>query len=639
MIRHWFRPPRHVLAIFVAVAVVSAVALAWLMVLLLQQDKTVETQHRQEHLEQAADHAAAVMAGALTDIERQFGTPLEQRSNFPAGVFSFNIGPDGVALRPGDRLLYYPEPPQRSEAPSTRFAEPEQLEFARNDLRAAALLYAQLATNSDIAVRAGALTGLARVRRRMRDPDNAIDAYNKLSLISGAGVSGLPADLIAHEGRASVFEEMHRTSDVQSEAAAFETDLRAGRWKLTKSEFEFYSAEVKNWLGRPEAVDDPDAVVRAEAVGWLWENRNSIEPVSRHLIQIGDGAALILSRSGSDGYFAAVAGPSYLDSLCRQAISDSGLRCTLTDTEGHAVIGQSSTARRSAIRTSAAAQLPWTLQIFEASDSVASNVSPRGRLLWWVAVVMAVVWFTGAVFIVRAIQREARVAQLQSDFVAAVSHEFRSPLSSLCQISEMLALDRFGSEDLRHQSYGILSRETERLRRLVEGLLDFGRFEAGASIYHFESLEIGTFLKTIVADFQQRVEPAGYTIELREPQIGAYVRADREALSRAIWNLLDNAVKYSPECHTVWVEVEGNHHRVSIVVRDHGLGIPAHEQREIFERFVRGSESKARRIKGTGIGLAMVRHIVQEHGGEIILASQPGEGSRFTMVLPEGMST
>jgi len=639
MIRHWFRPPRHVLAIFVAVAMVSAAALAWLMGLLLQQDRTVETQRRQDHLEQAADHAAVVMAGALTDIERQVVQRLEQRSNFPGGVFSFNIGPDGVELRPGDRLLYYPEPQQRIEAPPSRLAESEQQEFERNDLPAAAQLYAQLATNSDIAVRAAALTGLARVKRRMHEPGNAIVAYGKLSQISNVNVSGLPADLIAREGRASALEEMNRTSDVQSEAAAFQSDLRSGRWKLTKSEYKFYSAQVKNWLGKPEAEDDPEAIVRAEAVAWLWENRRSIEPVSRRLIQTGHGAALILSQTSSDGDFAAVAGPPYLDSLCRQAISDSGLRCTLTDIEGNAVVGQSPSGRLSAVRTSAAAQLPWTLQVFEASDSTASSVSPRGRLLWWVAAVLAVVWFTGAGFIIRVIQREARVAQLQSDFVAAVSHEFRSPLTSLCQISEMLTLDRFDSEVLRHQSYGVLSRETERLSRLVEGLLDFGRFEAGAMLYHFESLEIGTFLKTITTDFQQRVAPTGYTIELREPQKQNYVKADREALSRAIWNLLDNAVKYSPECHTVWVEVEGNNDRVSIIVRDHGLGIPAHEQSEIFEKFVRGADSKARRIKGTGIGLAMVRHIVQAHGGEIILASQPGEGSRFTMVLPEGINT
>src|SRR4030095_7688534 len=124
--------------------------------------------------------------------------------------------------------------------------------------------------------------------------------------------------------------------------------------------------------------------------------------------------------------------------------------------------------------------------------------------------------------------------------------------------------------------------ESERLRRLVEGLLDFQRFEAGAAVYHFESIELGAFLRAIVSDFQERVSPMGYTIELRDLKSETHVNADREALSRAIGNLLDNAVKYSPECRTVWVDVERRENRVSIAVRDQGLGIPVSEQREIF---------------------------------------------------------
>lgn len=625
-VRQWLRPPRHVLAIFVAVAVVSAGALAWLMWLLLEQDQTVELQRRQERLQQAADRAAAVMQGAIADLDRV--------ADPPAGVLMVHFRPDGIVVRPPGSLLYYPETPRYPETPATPFVDAEQTEFARKDLRAAAEAYARLAADPDKGTRAGALVRLARVKRKLKNYDGAIHAYDQLSQMPNAGVSGLPADLVAREGRASVFEETHRMPELRKEAAALDQELRAGRWQLTKSEYEFYSAEAKSWLGGSQTADDPDAVAHAEAVGWLWENSTHSEPALRRLIQAGNSAALIVSRTDTDGLMAAVAGPHYLASLCREAVPDSSLRCTLSDAEGRTVIGQTPPARTAAIRTAAEAKLPWTLHLFAMGDT--ASVSPRRHLLLWVTAVLTMVWLTGAAFIVRAIGREARVARLQSDFVSAVSHEFRSPLSSLCQISEMLASDRLDSEDRRRHAYGVLARETERLRLLVEGLLDFGRFEAGAAIYHFEPLEIGAFLKTVVEDFQQRVATIGYSIELRETPGETHVKADREALSRAIWNLLDNAVKYSPECRTVWVEVERGDHRVSIVVRDRGLGIPVQEQREIFERFVRGADSKARRIKGTGIGLAMVRHIVQAHGGEITLASRPGEGSRFTMVLPEG---
>jgi signal transduction histidine kinase len=236
-------------------------------------------------------------------------------------------------------------------------------------------------------------------------------------------------------------------------------------------------------------------------------------------------------------------------------------------------------------------------------------------------------------FINRAVLRELKVARLQSEFVAAVSHEFRTPLTTVRQLSEMLVRGRFSGEERRQQFCETLLRESDRLHKLVEGLLDFSRFETGDSAYRFETIEPGAFVRGIVADFEQRIMPQGFRIELAVPDGEMHVRADRESLRCAIENLLDNAVKYSGDCRTIWVELQCDSGHVSITIRDHGLGIPAREQREIFEKFVRGTESKALRIKGTGIGLAMVRAIVKAHGGEILLKSEPGQGSRFTMVL------
>jgi len=428
-----------------------------------------------------------------------------------------------------------------------------------------------------------------------------------------------------------MFEEARHSAELIREAAALDLDLRKGRWPLLRSEYVYYSRQARQWLGNPQAQDDRQMIALAEAAEWLWHNRGSGESASRRLIQAaGEPVLLIWNRSG-DRLNAVIGGRSHLVTLGGEAVPDGDLRWTLSYMEGGAVLGQAP-PRQAVTRDAARARLPWTLYVYAAGPPPAV-LSARQRLLLLLFGALAVVLCAGTYFILRAISREQRVARLQSDFVAAVSHEFRSPLSSLCQVSEMLARDRFPTEELRRKSYAVLERETERLRRLVEGLLDFGRFEDGVIGYSFELVELRSFVDSIIDAFEAKVFADGYRVERVGPAAEVHVRADREALSRAMWNLLDNAVKYSPECRTVWVEIGGQNGSVTVTVRDQGIGIPPEEQREIFNKFVRGAESKARRIKGTGIGLAMVRQIVLAHGGEIRLTSEPGRGSQFTMVL------
>jgi two-component system sensor histidine kinase SenX3 len=130
------------------------------------------------------------------------------------------------------------------------------------------------------------------------------------------------------------------------------------------------------------------------------------------------------------------------------------------------------------------------------------------------------------------------------------------------------------------------------------------------------------------------VAAAGYRVETTLQSEGARVSADREALGRAIWNLLDNAVKYSPSHKTVWLATAARDGSVEISVRDRGVGVPAEDQRRIFDKFARGANAVASGAKGTGLGLAMVRHIVGAHGGSVRMESTPGAGSTFTITLP-----
>jgi signal transduction histidine kinase len=628
-LRAWFRPPRQLLLVFAGVAALSVGAVGWLGWLLFEQDVALEVQRRQERLEDAADRTASAMQRAIADL-RTLTRAATPDAAAPASVAVLSIGEDAVAIRPPGRLLYHPVRATEPIPPADLFAEADSLEFVRRDFAGASRRYEALARSVDAPIRASVLSRLARVRRKAGDVSGALRAYEDLAAFDVAAVDELPAGLIARAGRASLFETLGRANELREEAQALARDLAKGRWPLLEGQYDFYSREAARWLGSERLVDR-DALTLTEATAWLWQNRAALRSPDARRVAFLHGPALAVWQLEPDRIDAVIAGPAFLAALCADSIATS-FRCAMSDADGRTLAGERPPARMTAVRMATSTGLPWTVHVSESADAVVS-ASPRRRLLLSTFAVVGVVLAAGWYFIARAMSRERRVLRLQSDFVAAVSHEFRSPLTSLAHIAELLAADRLPADEMRRSSYDVLVRETDRLRRLVEGLLDFGRFESGAASLRLETFDLAEMVRTTIADFQSLAARDGYVVTLADPGIELPVRADREALSRALWNLLDNAVKYSPDCRTVWVDVMHEDDRISVAVRDRGIGIPLREQREIFDRFVRGTESTARRIKGTGIGLAMVREIVHAHGGEIRVASEPGHGSQFTLVL------
>jgi signal transduction histidine kinase len=157
--------------------------------------------------------------------------------------------------------------------------------------------------------------------------------------------------------------------------------------------------------------------------------------------------------------------------------------------------------------------------------------------------------------------------------------------------------------------------------------------EAGAFRYCLAPMDLGEPLRSVVNEFEQITSDSGHKVVLKvDPELPS-VLADRDALGQAVWNLLDNAVKYSPDRPTVWIEAVRQEGHVAIRVRDKGLGMPAEELKGLFRKFVRGSAARQTEVKGTGIGLAMVDYIVHAHRGQILVESSPGKGSTFTILL------
>ena len=238
----------------------------------------------------------------------------------------------------------------------------------------------------------------------------------------------------------------------------------------------------------------------------------------------------------------------------------------------------------------------------------------------------------GSAFLYRAVSQEAQLSKLRNDFVAAVSHEFRSPLSSIVALVERLQSARVSDPAKLQEYHHIIGRDARRLSVLVTRLLDFARIEEGTMVYERERLDLSDAARQAVdgrrgmAD-ASRVACAGCDTPL-------WIRGDATAVHHAISNLLDNAAKYSPPDApiTVTCSSTSSHHVVS--VRDRGAGIPAGERDRIFEKFYRGAQASASNVQGIGIGLALVRHVMEAHGGTVTVDSIPGGGSCFDLRFP-----
>ena len=638
MLARWLRPPRRTLTVFLCLMLVLGSALAWLGWQVIERDRLAEQGQVQERLELATDHISAALQSSLANLDRRAtadaNLPL---TNLPDGVVVLRATPRSLTVHPDSSLLFRPAGSSDDEPGAAMFAEGEMLEFRSNDPAAASEVFGALARSSRPEVRAGALARLGRTLRKAGRSEAALVAYGELAQLGATPTLGLPAALAASEARCSVLQAMGRTDELRQEAAQMAADLWSGHYVLLRPVWEFHLEEARRWGadGRPDSRQQR-ALALSSAAEWVFD-RWSADPASagRRALRLDDQPALVSWIGTAVRLDAVLAGPDYIESIWSQAIRGQPAQGGLVDADQQLAAGSTGKDGPRAVRTPDATGLPWTLYVTSASALADSAFfSGRRRLLLSGFTVLALVLVAGSYFTTRSITRELAVNRLQSEFVSTVSHEFRTPLTSIRQLSEMLAKGRVPTDDLKQQSYDMLSHESERLQRLVESLLDFGRIEAGAMQYRFERLDAASLVEDVVAGFRETAAAQGFQVELRNTVTPAPIRADREALGLALRNLLDNAVKYSPGCRTVWMDTVPADGRLAVRVRDQGVGIPPAEQRAIFDKFVRGSVSRDAGIKGTGIGLTLARHIVDAHHGEIRLESAPGEGSTFTILLP-----
>jgi signal transduction histidine kinase len=631
-----FAAPARLLALFLVLSGVPLAALGWLGTRVVEQDRALQAQRVRERLDTAGALLARELDRALSAWEETLPhAAVSDDVPLPAESVLLVLGPNGVLQQKGALIAYLPAVGQPGLARTDLFTAADASEFRDHDLTRAIAIYRQYSSSGNSSTRAEALMRLARCLRKAGHTREALRVYDDLSTMGAEVVAGSPAHLVARRERIVLLDEMGDRSAADRERAQLTSAVLSGRFRIDRSTFEFFrnTAQVPNAPSRTLS-DAPARMAQAVETFWpRWQEQAS----GRAVWTSESGAFATVWRRVPAGTVTLTGGIDGLATSMVAAMQNLHVRAALSDQSGHFAWGRAAEPSGVTKRLDEIG-LPWTLSV-SVADSAASGAVDNARRNLFIAAfaLMALVAIASGYFVFRAVNRELRVARLQSDFVAAVSHEFRTPLTAMRHLTDIL--EEGGAPAVRlPEYYGALARETRRLHTMVENLLDFGRMDSGRRSYEFVESDADAILAKTVQEFADRSQSAANRIVKLTPaereDADCVVRADREALALAIRNLVDNALKYSPDQSSVRVSAAMRDGSVAIAVEDQGSGIPEHERREIFRKFVRGVAARRLNIKGTGIGLTMAEQIVKAHGGHLELTSEVGRGSRFTIVLP-----
>ncbi len=264
-----------------------------------------------------------------------------------------------------------------------------------------------------------------------------------------------------------------------------------------------------------------------------------------------------------------------------------------------------------------------------------ADISSRFRRDNYIILAALSVLMIGGIWLTyRNVSREMTLARLKSDFVANVSHELRTPLALIRLYAETLELGRLTAKEKYQEYFRIIREESERLTALINNILDFSRIEAGRKEYEFQETNLAELVHSTLEAYRFQIQQNGFAFEENISEDIPPLNVDREAIARSLLNLVNNALKYSKDEKYIAVSLYRSNSSVNLEVRDRGIGIPANEQGKIFEKFYRCGDPLVHNVKGSGLGLSLVRHIARAHGGDVMVESDPQKGSKFTIALP-----
>jgi two-component sensor histidine kinase/tetratricopeptide (TPR) repeat protein len=558
----------------------------------------------------------------------------------------------------------------------------EALEFVDRSYRAAAARYRALSTSApDRNLRADLLSRQARCLQKAEDYKEAVRVYARIASAYPDSLtpSGVPLGLL---GRLQSVECHRRIGDPRGAAGfALEAfrDVLGKPSPLTEDQFKTYASLIEeafdtliagaNGSQVPEELQREYADLRTtrdirvnewEAVSLL--KREVVPELERRLALSGayspesyrfarniEGrdilllAAWIPERNGQEiaGIFGVQLDSEHLsgavldEALAAAGLAD-GAEIVLADLSGRPLFGQRDPTAASPLATEyfEGNFPPWKIELFKGPAKDSGILDLRRNFYFWTILTLVVVLAFGAFLIARTISQEMEILKIKSDFVSSVSHEFKTPLTSIRSLMERLVDGKVRNPAKMDQYFAIIAQDTDRLTRLVSNLLDFSKIEEGKKEYSFADTDVARLAKEQVEAFKKDQVQAGPAIRLEIAGEIPTLRADADALARALANLIGNAVKFTSAGKSIRVGLKSRGGNIVFDVEDEGIGIHPDEVGKVFEKFFQGRNAHDLSARGTGLGLTLVKHIAEAHGGRVFVESEVGRGSKFTLVLP-----
>jgi len=604
-------------------------------------------------LDSIANHQVPQRSSAvLHSLER-----LKSRQPLVEEVFLFESA-EHIQL-PLAKLLFLPGGSAKSLPPQLRPSAlllGQQYEFQQKRYQEALTSYQQaFAQVSNRQAKAEAINAIARVQRKSNLLADAIKSYKTITQnYSDIRLgNGMPSGLAARLELGALFLAI---DDVGS---AVQTFIR--EWALEKSQYEFFAQQAEVSIDK---IFLQNTTMQSYQITFRMlrsEEKKQREITERLLTFQNNAAPNLLAkvprnmedpRNALKRFTLDIAGRTYLVSIpgerrgngnqvngiwglllnseqfksdllapiIRQHVSSENIHWIVKGRSGETILKSDDSASGSmTVRANFAGNFPpWSFELYQQDPRLFETLltSRRGIYLYMFILLAGILIF-GLTLTIRIVTHELELGKMKSDFVSTVSHEFKSPLTSIRQLAEMLQAGRVPSEERRQRYYNVLLEQSERLSLLIDNILDFAKMEEGKKEFEFEMVDIGPLLEELVSTIQQQVRHEGFMIQAKFDTPLPSIQVDRAAITQAITNLIDNAIKYSAGAKKIHVRGFTQNQYLIIAVQDFGVGIAPEEIDKVFERFYRGGDELTRTVKGSGLGLTLVKQIVQAHHGSV----------------------